>query len=327
MILGSLCFALCLGGPVFAEKREFSMTPETFPPSREVLKTQAPEFLSVSTVSLIAWNTLTRSEYESAYAQLSDPEFLSRFSMKRGYPLAPWFPLLFPDTEADLSKFSEERMPNGELLSKKRRMVQHDADLTFHEIHQEQFLVPALRWSRENGLPLAYRVCAADRMPVSFLLEDGFLIRRVFSDGNLVSDFLARTIARQCGQSGTESSSDPDSETVLLLPDDFPCGRLRVRLENDGAVGDCMSEFQLPYVSITVRQSTDGEIFAEVSHGPAVWTKICLGEPKERFSEAAQKFLKRFEALGGIVKECMERPSDTGGQEAETGDECCADGS
>lgn len=323
MILGSLCLALCLEGPVFAEKKEFAMTPETFPPSGETLRTLAPDFLSVSTVSLIAWDTLARSEYESAYTRLSDPEFLSRFSMKRGYPLAPWFPLLFPNTEADLSKLSEERMPDGELFSKKRKEVQHDADLTIHEIHQEQFLVPALRWSRENGLPIAYRICTADRMPVSFLLEDGFLIRRVFSDGDPISDFLARTIARQCGQPDLE----PGSETVLLLPDDFSCGELRVRLESDGAAWDCMSEFQLPYVAITVRQGRNGEIFAEVSHGPAVWKEIRLGEPKERFSEPAQEFLKRFESLGGIVKECIECPSDTGGPKTETGKKNCEDGS
>jgi len=257
------------------------------------------ETLIVQGVSLTAWETLTPAEYDSAYTRLSDPVFLSQFSMKRGYPLTPWFPLLFPKSEAEFQKIAEMRTPDGMLLSEKRKELQRDVDRTLHEIHREQFLIPALRLSREKGLLLTYKVTASDQMPISFIWEDGALIRRAVSDGSQVSDFLANTISRQCGM----PIPGPSPEDLLLLPDDFSCARLRALLENGAPAADCVTESQLPYVTMTVQHCEDGQVFAEVSHGPAVWKVIRLGAAREHFAEPARKFLERFEALGGIVRE------------------------
>lgn len=269
---------------------------------------------------LVFWEGLTPDAYESTYAQISSSFFLSQFSMKRGYRLEPFFPLLFPKNPGELSpSLSLPSAPQTAIREEDRQIlarlpeVRKDVNQTLHEIHREQFLIPLRCWCQERQIPLEYAVHASDFAPISFLLEDALFLRHLasfpFQDApepsekvRFHSDFLAETAARQAGtrtwRNGKQENTIPNAPAgvLLLVPDGACCGIL----EDFREVTDCAAEFQLAYASVSMTSGASREV--RLGIGPMVWSEVVLAEPRSHFSQAAQEFLERFEGLGGKIK-------------------------
>ncbi|MDO4628386.1 MAG: hypothetical protein Q4C70_04315 [Planctomycetia bacterium] len=60
----------------------------------------------VSRSKIIDWESLTPADYEQTYAQLNENNFFSQFSLKRGYRLEPFLPLLFPEKPEIIKKWT-----------------------------------------------------------------------------------------------------------------------------------------------------------------------------------------------------------------------------
>lgn len=352
------------------------VSPRNFPP--KLPETRRQVVLQVSSAPCVDWRNLVPSAYEKTYALISEPEFLSQFSMKRGYRLEPFFPLLFPESEEAWAQAAGEKAPDGETLAEKRIRVEWDVNLTLHETYRIQFLEPLMKWCAEERLPLEYLVEAKSFVPAAFLLEEGLAIRQTCGTADSAARFLAASMASQAGRltcrmeegalaedlcansrpasavgaeslSNTDSESfgtifgtaNPDRDAVLLVPERCGCAffenfsfqekqvvkaekgtvnasngekvpdRNAVMLEiyaewnGKGPKGtvltDCISEFQMPYVTITLRDG--GTAYPEVGFGPVTWRKIVLAGKRSKFGEETRGKLRQFEEAGGKIIE------------------------
>ncbi|MCR5163107.1 MAG: hypothetical protein K6C40_03720 [Thermoguttaceae bacterium] len=307
LLLAFALFGFVLG-TVQAEQRVYVM-----PRNVEELKAKtlaAPSGDAVWTVfhaDLVDWGTLLPEKYDKIYAQISDEFFLSQFSLKRGFHLEPFFPLLFPKTPDAL------KMAAPEILEKLSE-VKTAVNQTLHEIHTEFFLLPLVTWCKENQVSLEYEMRPDAYVPAAFLIEDAQVVRRIcvengrFGEGTKsleseetvknggLDEALANSSSRQNGRLELQGRPVVYSKdgTVLLIPDSVVCGEVE---KIPGAL-DFLAEFQVRYVTVTL-----GKNGPEAGFGAASWKTVQLMRPRERYSPESQKFLKRFEEFGGKVVE------------------------
>ena len=245
------------------------------------------EVWTVSHAELIDWETLRPEKYDEAYARLSQEFFLSQFSLKWGFRLEPFFPLLFPKTPESLQKAAPE-------VQEKIAQVKKKVNQTLHEIHTEYFLLPLKLWCKENQVSLEYEMRTDASFPVAFLIQDAQAIRQIAVKNPGFAEALAASISRQNGNLHLEGRPIVYSKerTVLLVPDSANCGEVE-KIRGDL---DYLAEFQIPYATVTL-----GENGPAAGFGAASWKAVQLVVPRERYSPESQNFLKRFEEFGGKV--------------------------
>lgn len=266
-----------------------------------IFSSAAAENLTQSAANLIDWASLRRNEYEDMYVQISTPDFLSQFSMKRGYRLEPYFPLVFPNDGDVFSQLSAT--PEGRITLSKISEIQQDINLTLYEIHREQTLLPSRRRAYENHLPVTYEIRAKSFMPVSFILSDAALFQHLSAAPTPASVLLAASSARQTG--ALEFRVENDIRTInafqisslILLPAAETCAILdRLPVGQDA---DVATEIQLPSATVTLRENAAPEL----GIGAVSYENLILITERVRYSASSRQFFHRFESLGGKILE------------------------
>ena len=253
----------------------------------------ADEVWTVTHADLVDWETLRPENYDAVYSQISGEFFLSQFSLKQGFHLEPFFPLLFPKTPEALQSAAPE-------IREKIAGVMQAVNRTLHEIHTEYFLLPLVTWCKENQVPLEYEMRPEAHIPAAFLIEDAQVVRRIctgngeFPGNGGFAEALANSSARQNGRLDLEGRPVVYSKdgTVLLIPDPVVCGEVE-KFQGDF---DFLAEFQIRYTTVTL-----GKNGPEAGFGAASWKTVQVMLPREKYSQESQNFLKRFEDFGGKV--------------------------
>ncbi|MGN1274485.1 MAG: hypothetical protein ACI4UF_07820 [Thermoguttaceae bacterium] len=284
LVLAVLSFA----GNVLAEQR-ICVLPQNVEElkKQEIPASSGGNVWTVSHAELIHWEILRPEKYDEVYARLSGEFFLSQFSLKWGFRLEPFFPLLFPKTPETL-------LMAGAEVREKLTQVKLQINQTLHEIHTDYFLIPLQLWCSQNQVPLEYEIRAEDYVPVAFLIQDAQVVHQIFTRKGVFPEALANSVARQNGKLYLVKCPVvyPKDGTVLLISDSAVCGEIE---KIEGAL-DYLAEFQIPYATVTL-----GENGAVVGFGAASWKVIRLMKPREQYSPESQRFLKRFEEFGGKV--------------------------
>ncbi len=284
LVLAVFCFAATVSA-----KQRFYVQPENVEqckkqafsaPSRDVVWT-------VWHADLIDWETLRPEKYDEIYARLSEDFFLSQFSLKRGFRLEPFFPLLFPKSPEALRAAAPD-------LQEKIAQVKQNVNQTLHEIHSEYFLLPLSLWCKEHQIPLEYEMRTEAFFPVAFLIQDVQIVRQIAVKNAGFSEALATSVSRQNGKLNLEDHPVvyPKDGIVLLVPDSASCGEV----EKIQGTLDYLAEFQVPYATVTL-----GKNGPEAGFGAASWKEVHLMLPREQYSPECQTFLKRYEEFGGKV--------------------------
>lgn len=335
LVLALFCF---VSGTVQAKQRVY-VTPRNI----EELRAKtfgAPSGDAVWTVAhadLVDWGTLRAEKYDEVYAQISGEFFLSQFSLKRGFHLEPFFPLLFPKTPEALKMAAPE-------TREKIAEVKVAVNQTLHEIHTEYFLLPLVTWCKENQVSLEYEMRPEAYIPAAFLIEDAQVVRRICVESEKLSknaesskkgELLESTELSKKGEILKNAEFSKNAELwgsggtlekggfaeALAISSSRQNGRLELEgrpvvyskdgtvllipdsvvcgeVETITGVLDYLAEFQIRYATVTLDKNVPVAGF-----GAASWKTIQLMQPRERYSPESQNFLKRFEEFGGKVVE------------------------
>jgi len=269
---------------------KFQITPQNVEEWKRKCKSEVPKnfFAVVSHADFVDWKSLQPADYDEIYARISEEFFLSQFSLKRGFQLEPFFPVLFPKTPEVLQNMEPK-------VREKLAQIQRDVNLTLHEIHNEFFLLPLTTWCVENQVALKYEIGTEPYIPVRFLIEDACLVRNVYAEkDDGLAYALATSMARLNGRLNLENTriDYTKQRIVLLIPDLVSCDELNF------AAGeyDFLSESQIPYA--TVRLEKNGPV---AGWGAAAWKTIQLLQKQEKYLPETQNFLKHFEEFEGKI--------------------------